>query len=133
MSDVYDRPFHPVELDAAQLERFPTRAMIEQLRREETMESSGRASLTLVHGEGLTAVLTVAAAGTRFDDHQAGGPTFFIVLDGRIAIVPATSHGAPVALQHGDAFALGPHVRHVIEAESDCAFFTVIGDQDPAA
>ena len=82
---------------------------------------SGRASLTLVHGPGLTVVLTVARPGTVFEPHQAAGPTLLLPLDGQLSIVPLTG-GSPVVLAERDAFALGPDVRHVLEVRTDEPF-----------
>lgn len=124
----YERPFRPVELDDSELRKFPIAAMVEQLRGENTLDESGRASLTLVHGPGLTAVLTVARAGTVFEQHQAGGPTVFVLLSGQMSVVPLSNNG-PVALTELDAFALGPEVRHVLEVRADAAFLTIIGEQ----
>jgi len=101
--------------------------MLEQLLREKSFAESGRASLTLVHGPGLTAVLTVARTGTVFDEHRAAGPTLFLVVTGELSVAPAGED--PVWLTDDDAYALGADVRHVVEARTECAFFTIIGEQ----
>ena len=125
---IYQRPFRPVELDDSELRKFPIAAMLEQLRGEDTVAESGRASLTLVHGPGLTAVLTVARVGTVFDQHQAAGPMLLVILSGRLAVEPVTDGGS-IELSAFDAFALGPDAPHVLEARSDAAFLTIIGEQ----
>ena len=130
MSKAYGRPFQPVELEDSERKKFSIRPMLDQLRREKTLAESGRASLTLVHGPGLTAVLTVARAGTVFDEHQAAGPTLFLVVSGELSVSPVGA--AAVRLAEEDAFALGPDVRHVVEALHECAFFTIIGEQQVA-
>lgn len=127
MAKAYERPFHPIELEDSELKKFALRPMMEQLRREESLAESGRASLTLVHGPGLTTVLTVARKGTTFEEHEAGGPTLFFVLTGQLYVAPVNQRG--VLLAEGDAFALGPDLRHVLEVRSECAFLTVIGEQ----
>jgi quercetin dioxygenase-like cupin family protein len=127
MTTAYERPFHPIDLENSELRKFALRAMVAQLETEESLHESGRASLTLVHGPGLTVVLTAARTRTTFEEHQAAGPTLFIVLTGSLAVMPA---GQPaLALTEGDAFALGPDVRHTLEARSNCAFLTIIGEQ----
>src|SRR5262245_45944973 len=88
MTSAYGRPFHPLELDDSEVRKFPIRAMLEQLRREDAFAHSGRASLTLVHGPGLTVVLTAARAGAVFEEHEAGGPTVFVVLSGGLSVAP---------------------------------------------
>src|SRR5262245_6677872 len=122
MTSAYDRPFFPIELENSELRKFSLRAMVTQLERELSRNDSGRASLTLVHGPGLTAVLTVARAGTTFEEHQAAGPTLFVVLSGALSVLPVEQQR--MALAEGDAFALGPDVRHTLEASSDCSFLT---------
>jgi quercetin dioxygenase-like cupin family protein len=129
MDTAYERPFRPVDLTDAETRNFPLPAMRRQLTSEESYGATGRASLTLVHGEGLTAVLTAARPGTRFDEHVAGGPTLFVVLSGRLVIEPAT--GGSRTLEEGQAFALGPHVRHAMHAAGETMFLTVIGEQEP--
>lgn len=131
MTTAYGRPFLPVDLDSGELKKFAIRPMLEQLRREDSLSESGRASLTLVHGPGLTGVLTVAQAGTVFEEHEAGGPTLLLILGGTLSVMPAASQ-SPIALTEGDAFALGPDVRHVLKVISDCAFLTIIGEQATA-
>ena len=125
---IYERPFRPVELDDSELKKFPIAAMLEQLRGEDSVGENGRASLTLVHGPGLTTVLTVARVGTIFEQHQAAGPMLLVVLSGELAVEPLRD-GGPIELSAFDAFALGPDVPHVIEARSDAAFLTIIGEQ----
>ena len=130
MSPAYDRPFQPIELEDSERRKFAVRPILAQLRGEKSLAESGRASLTLVHGPGLTAVLTVARAGALFEEHQAAGPTLFLVVSGELSVAPLG--GAAVLLAEDDMFALGPDVRHVVEARSECAFFTIIGEQQVA-
>ena len=131
MTTAYGRPFQPVELEDSERKKFALRPMLDQLGREKSLGESGRASLTLVHGLGLTAVLTTARAGTVFDAHQAAGPTLFLVLSGELAVT-AVDEGRSVLLVENDAFALGPEVPHVVEARNACAFLTIIGEQQVA-
>lgn len=127
--DAYERPYRPIPLADVEMKDFVFRPMIEQLCGEPSLHSSGRAALTLVHGDGLTVVLTVARAGTHYEAHDAAGPTLFVVLAGLVAV---DGGGAHTRVDEGGALALGPRVHHAIDAESDCAFLTIIGEQDGA-
>jgi len=130
MTDAYQRPYRPVVLDGAQLKEFAFGPMIEQLHGERAAADGDRSALTLVHGEGLTVVLTVARPGTRCEPHDAAGPTMLLVLSGTIAV---GAEGERHRVEKGGALAIGASVRHEIDAESDCAFLTIIGEQESGA
>lgn len=129
MTDAYERPYRPVALNGTELKDFAFQPMMQKLWGEPSLRSSGRAALTLVHGDGLTAVLTVAHAGTHYEAHDAGGPTLYVVLSGSVTVGDGSA-GARILVEAGGAVALGPRLRHAIDAESDCAFLTIIGERE---
>ena len=131
MAVAYERPFHPVNFDSEAAGVFSLGDMIDQLRREEVYESANRDALTLIHDDGLTAVLTVAKEGAQCEDHSSPEPTIFIVLDGDLTIESAFD-GAVIYLRQGSAGALAPDVRHKLTATTDCAYLMIMGRKNKA-
>lgn len=127
MAQAYERPFRPVELSVESMRSFPLQSMIQQLRSERTYRDAGRDALTLVHGEGLTAVLTVARQGTTCDEHSYPAPTLMLGLLGSLSI-SSPSDGGERSLREGEVIGMAPNVGHAVTAKSDCAFLTVIGE-----
>jgi quercetin dioxygenase-like cupin family protein len=129
---VYERPFVPVDLSKRAAALFPLPAMIEQLRNEESFRDSNRNALTLVHQDGLTAVLTVAVEGAQCADHSAPEATFAVCLSGELEVRAGTG-GAVIAIPPGEAAILAPHVEHRFVAVTDCAYLLVMGGEPAEA
>jgi quercetin dioxygenase-like cupin family protein len=123
------RPFQSLSLEGSALEKLPVAELLDQLRGEDSLSTTGRASLTLIHSRGLTVVLTLSRGGTVFDDHEAGGPTVVVVLRGELHVTASSAGSEATRLLTGEMFAIGREVRHVLEAQSECAFLTIIGEQ----
>jgi quercetin dioxygenase-like cupin family protein len=128
MKPAYQRPFQPIHVGPDTFESFGLTPMARQLMREESFRKSGRDALTLVHDRGLTAVLTAAKRGTICGEHRHSGPAMILALSGSLR-VSAPGPGKSLDLRSGAAAAVAPRVRHVIEARSNCAFLTLIGQQ----
>ena len=93
MLQTYERPYRPIEIDDGLVKSFPLFAMVEQLRGEEVYLRTGRDALTLIRGQSLTVVLTVARKGTSCDEHHVPHDALIIALDGWITVSsPAATH-----------------------------------------
>ena len=126
MSEVFARPFRPVELTASTLASFPIHAMAQQLMTEDAFQTSGRNALTLTRNAGLTVVLTVMQAGAVLQEHHAPAPVTILPLFG--SIVLATDEGrTSTALDPGTTAAFAAHLEHRVEATQDSAFLIVMG------
>lgn len=128
MEPTYDRPFEPTSIEADTLRGFPLSEMTEQLKTERAFRDSGRDSLTLVHGPDLTLVLTVVRGGTACDEHRSPGPAAIVVLSGTL-VLSGPDTDAFTVLPAGSMVAVGPGLVHVLAAENDAAYLTVIGRQ----
>lgn len=124
-------PVRPLDPDQPALHELPLQELTDRLLAEESFDSSGRASQTLVHGSGLTIVLTTARAGTRFDEHVTTGPTLLVPLSGRLTATSSDGEECTAASADTRVFTIGAAVRVGIEAETDCTFLTIIGEQPP--
>lgn len=132
MSNAYVRPFHPINFSQRTAALFSLHDMIEQLQRESDSRSAKRDALTLLHDQGLTAVLTVARAGAECEDHFSQETTIFIMLEGELAIESALDDGI-LSLPAGSAGVLARDIRHRLTATTDCAYLMVMACQNKPA
>ena len=124
MNTSFDRPYRPVDLNTSLTKSFPLMSMAEKLMREATFATSGRAALTLAHGDELTVVLTVMKAGTTLEDHRAPSPATVITLSGSIIF---TTSAEKITMEQGDAVAFTSDILHAVYASEDSAFLIIIG------
>lgn len=101
-------------------------ALLEQAR----TESSGRASLSLIHGEHQRAVLMGLTAGSQLAEHDSPKAASLQVLRGhaRLFIAGAETPGSPTPewlLQDGDLIAI-PQARHGVDALSDAILLLTV-------
>lgn len=97
---------------------------------EKTFHESGRTALSLVSAEGFASVLTVVRAGMRCDPHEASVPGILLGMRGRVTVTTkrdSDERSVKIELAEGEGIALAPHLRHDLEAESDCAYLLVMG------
>ena len=99
MGEAFHRPYEPIDPAAERVTPFRLDAMAQQLRAESTFQNGDRDALTLVHGDGLTAVLTVAKRGTVCDLHHQPGPSLIVDLSGSLTVHPEDSQ--PISLEAG--------------------------------
>ena len=125
---VYEHPYRPVHLDASITKGFPLNSMAEQLMEEATAASTGRASLTLAHGDDLTVVLTAMTVGTALHEHRAPSSATVVTLNGSIVF---SSSNENVRLGQGEAVVFTADVLHTVEAKEDSAFLIIIGGKSP--
>ena len=125
MLQTYERPYRPIEIDDGLVKSFPLFAMIEQLRGEEVYQRTGRDALTLIRGQSLTVVLTVARKGTSCDEHHIPHDALIIAIDGWITVSSPTRDEA-LGLHPGSVAALAADVQQTITAQEDSAFLTVL-------
>ena len=99
-------------------------SMAEKLIDEANSATSGRASLTLAHGEEMTLVLVALKAGTTLEDHSAPTAATVVTLSGNIIF---TTSAEKMTLGRGEAVAFTADVLHAVYASEDSAFLIVIG------
>ena len=128
MTEIYSRPWTPLELVGRTIESFDLDALAEQLREEEAYRTHGRCGLTLARGEHLTMVLTVVREHKSVEEQRPPGPVTILLLDGR-ATLETHDVGRRVQLTPRTAVAFAPAVAHRIEAEVDSTLLIVIGEQ----
>jgi len=128
MTDLYTRPWTPLELVGRAIESFDLAALAEQLRDEEAYRTHGRCGLTLARGEHLTMVLTVVKAGKSVDVQRPPGPVTILLLDGRTTL-ETHDVGRRLDLTPWTAVAFAPAVAHRIEAQMDSTLLIVIGEK----
>ena len=128
MSEVFQRPFRPVELSNSTLTSFPAQEMAQQLMTEEAFQTSGRNALTLINDKNLTVVLTVLKAGAALQEHHAPAPVTLVPLFGEMVL--STDEGKKSTdLAPGTTAAFAAHLEHRVEATQDSAFLIVMGGQ----
>ena len=124
MSSPFERPYRPVDLNLSTTKGFPLMSMAEKLIDEANSATSGRASLTLAHGEEMTLVLVALKAGTTLEDHSAPAAAAVITLSGDIIF---TTSAEKITLEQGEAVTFTADVVHAVYASEDSAFLIVIG------
>ena len=124
MKTAYNRPYKPVDLNISQIEGFPLNAMIEQLMKEADSASSGRASLTLARGAGMTVVLVCMKAERTLDEHSAPATATVVTLGGNILF---TSSSKDLTLTQGESVTFTSDVKHSVHANEDSSFLIIIG------
>ena len=124
MNTSFERPYRPVDLSVSTTKGFPLMSMAEKLMEEATSATSGRASLTLAHGDEMTLVLVVLKAGTTLEEHQAPAAAAVITLSGNIIF---TTSGEKITLKQGEAVTFTADILHAVYASEDSAFLIVIG------
>ncbi len=126
MNQAFERPFRPVEIADTTVKSFTLSAMADQLMSEESIEHSGRTSLSLARGKNMTVVLMVMKEKAVLHEHKAPGPITISTLKGHIEFT-AQVQSEPLLLQAGDAAICAPHLPHQVKALEDSAFLLVIG------
>lgn len=124
MNSSFERPYRPVDLNVSTTKPFPLMPMAEKLMEEAHSATSGRASLTLAHGDEMTMVLVVLKAGTTLEDHQAPAAATVVALSGNIIF---TTSSEKTTLEQGEAVTFTADVLHAVYASEDSAFLIVIG------
>jgi len=82
------------------------------------LESSGRASVSLVHGDKQRAVLMGLTAGHGLAEHEAPPAATLQCVTGRVRLYVADEGGAEWLLGDGDIVPI-PQARHGVEVLSD--------------
>ena len=124
MNKSFERPYRPVDLNVSMIKEFSLISMAEKLMEEAAAATSGRASLTLVHGSEMTLVLVALKAGTTLEDHQAPAAATVITLSGDIIF---TTSGEKITLEQGEAVTFTADILHAVYASEDSAFLIIIG------
>ena len=124
MKASFERPYRPVDLNVSTTKEFSLMSMAEKLMEEAHSATSGRASLTLAHGDEMTLVLVALKTETTLEDHSAPAAATVITLSGNIIF---TTSGEKVTLEQGEAIAFTADVLHAVYASEDSAFLIVIG------
>ena len=124
MNASYERPYRPVDLNVSMTKGLPLMSMAEKLMEEATSATSGRASLSLAHGDELTIVLVALKAGTTLEDHQAPAAATVIALSGSIIF---TTSAEKITLGQGEAVTFTADILHAVYASEDSGFLIVIG------
>ena len=124
MSTSFERPYRPVTLNTPMTKAFPLMSMAEKLMKEATSATSGRASLTLAHGDEMTVVLVALKAGNTLEEHTAPAAATVITLSGNIIF---TTNAEKITLEQGEAVTFTADVLHAVYASEDSAFLIVIG------
>ena len=124
MNVSYERPYRPVDLNVSMTKDFPLISMAEKLIEEAKSATSGRASLTLAHGDELTLVLVALKSGATLEDHQAPAAATVIAFSGNIIF---TTSAEKITLGQGEAVTFTADILHAVYASEDSAFLIVIG------
>lgn len=83
----------------------------------------GRSAKTLVKEGPLRVVIVGLKAGSRLEEHEAGGPVSIHVLSGQVKV---TGGGSTEDLGAGNALVFGSSVPHDLEATADSAVLVTI-------
>ena len=124
MNTSFERPYRPVDLNIPMTKAFPLMSMAEKLMKEATATTSGRASLTLAHGDEMTIVLVALKAGNTLEEHSAPAAATVITLSGNIIF---TTSAEKITLEQGEAVTFTADILHAVYASEDSAFLIVIG------
>lgn len=88
-------------------------------------ESSGRSSVTLVHGDAQRAVLIGLTAGSTLAEHDAPRAATLQLVSGRARLFVAEDQGPEWLLQEGDLVPI-PDSRHGVDALSDSVLLLTV-------
>ena len=124
MNTSFERPYRPVDLNVSATKGFPLMSMAEKLMDEADTATSGRASLTLAHGDEMTLVLVALKAGNTLEEHSAPAAATVITVSGNIIF---TTSAEKITLEQGEAVTFTADVVHAVYASEDSAFLIVIG------
>ena len=124
MNTSFERPYRPVDLNIPTTQGFSLMSMAEGLMKEATVATSGRASLTLAHGDEMTLVLVALKAGTTLEEHPAPAAATVITLSGDIIF---TTSAEKIILEQGEAVTFTADILHAVYASEDSIFLIVIG------
>ena len=124
MNTSFERPYRPVDLNIPMTKAFPIMSMAEKLMKEATAATSGRASLTLAHGNEMTVVLVALKVGNTLEEHSAPAAATVITLSGNIIF---TTSAEKITLEQGEAVSFTADILHAVHASEDSAFLIVIG------
>ena len=124
MNTSFERPYRPVDLNIPMTKAFPIMSMAEKLMKEATAATSGRASLTLAHGDEMTVVLVALKVGNTLEEHSAPAAATVITLSGNIIF---TTSAEKITLEQGEAVSFTADILHAVHASEDSAFLIVIG------
>jgi quercetin dioxygenase-like cupin family protein len=116
-------PMRPPQPTTSPVLEFNLAQEIEQLRREEPWQSTGRNAKTMVKHPDFRIVLTVLKANTRVQEHQTVGRISVQTVTGRIRM---RAGDKMMDLPQGHLVALDAAFPHGVEALEDSAFLLTI-------
>lgn len=116
----------PVHALDSPLAIFKLSSVAEQLRDEAAWRAGGRNAMTLVKDQALRVVLVAMRAGTVVPEHHAEGPVLLHVTAGCLRVTGAQG---PATLRSGELLALGPGIRHAVEAIEETTFLLVLATE----
>lgn len=102
---------------------WPLAELVDELLGSEALQREGKTARTLVKSDALTVVLTALRAGASL---HAPGPVMVVPVRGEVVFEHGDS-SSPVALDGARALAMGPGLRHTVQARVDSAFLLIIG------
>lgn len=105
-------------LDAPLL-TFNLKALLTQIKSEDTWHTAQRSAMTLVRSPKLRVVLVALHKGTVIPSHHAEGPITIQVLEGQIKF---TAAGQIVTLGTSQMLSLASELQHTVEAVEESAF-----------
>ena len=100
--------------------------LVDELLTSEPLQREGKTARTLVKSDALTVVLTALRAGASLHAHDAPGPVMVVPVRGEVVFEHGDS-SSPVAHDGARALAMGPGLRHTVQARVDSAFLLIIG------
>ena len=116
----------PIRLQESPIASFDLDAVADTLKGEKAFQTSRHTAASLIKGDDLRVVLTVAMKGGTLREHAAPRPAVVVVLAGEIVVrFPGTDEEKLVST--GGAVAFDAGVRHAVEAIEDARFLIVIG------
>lgn len=129
MTDQPHKPLNVLPLDAPLL-TFDLRALVQQIKSEETWRKGERATMPLFKTERMRVLLVALRAGTKLSSHRADGPITVHVLEGRIAF---SAESQTVTLADGQMLSLQAGLPHAVDAPEDAVFLLTVAPTQPAA
>jgi quercetin dioxygenase-like cupin family protein len=103
---------------------FDLGAIDREMRQDEAYEREGHTARTLVHALDLRVLLVIMRAGSRIAEHRANETATIHTVSGHVCLrLPDRT----VELSAGQLLALGPGLKHDVEATVDSTFVLTLG------
>ncbi len=125
MPEKLNHPYIPFEIASSATKAFDFSELSKSLQAEPSLETEGRAAITIARADNLTIVLTALKQGHNLKQHTAPSSATAIVLKGKLSF--STSDGKTYELPQNNSVVFASDVLHSVEALENSTILIIIG------